>query len=323
MSAYFTSERTHLPKNYFNKKELRAGYLLYFVMTNFLKVKFCLEQVNLMDDVPIRILDLGCGPGTASLACAEHFKGRKLEITAIDQNTGSLHDAKHLFEAFAEENASFKTIYKNILPSNYRTITPSHHFNIIIASNFLSELGPVHEQAKLVETLLNRHLAPNGIIIIIEPALRWTTRNLMKLRDQLLKLKHLDTYALTHCISPCLHNFPCPMLRESDRDWCHMYLDWQRPKVIEEVDKLIGNRKDYLKFSYLILKKRDRQLFSEKSSLSPYRAVSSPMRSKGKTEILLCSADGKLLRVTRLDKDIGTKGDIGKIKRGDLLKMPL
>jgi len=335
MSAYFTSERARLPKNYLNKKELRAGYILYFVMPNFLKAYFCLKEADLIarfkGKEEVKIADIGCGPGTASLACAEYWRGegQKISITAIDQNTGALHDAKKIFEAFRGENAAFYTNYSYL---NRKTI--SHKlkgkYDVVIMANFLSELGRADEQALLADEIASHHLEKNGVVIIIDPALRWTTRNLMKARD--LLLAHASAIPLRpsadegrrpeqacaprySVMAPCLHAGPCPMLAAGDRDWCHMYISWKRPTVIEQIDRFIGNRKDYLKFSYLILTNHKSRIANH----DLFRVVSAPMRSKGKIEILLCNERG-LIKAVRFDKDSSeSNDDIDKARRGDLV----
>ncbi|MBI3541022.1 MAG: hypothetical protein HY073_02655, partial [Deltaproteobacteria bacterium] len=38
LNISFTQERGSLPKNYFNHKELRSGYILYFLPVNAIKV---------------------------------------------------------------------------------------------------------------------------------------------------------------------------------------------------------------------------------------------------------------------------------------------
>ncbi|PIR18320.1 MAG: hypothetical protein COV46_00565 [Deltaproteobacteria bacterium CG11_big_fil_rev_8_21_14_0_20_49_13] len=322
MSAYFTSERGSMPKNYLNKKELRAGYLLYFVMSNFLKIGFCLDEAGAKsrfanNDV-IKIADVGCGPGTGAVACVDYFKaaGKPLEITAIDQNSGTLHDAKHIFQTFADkERARLKTV---LLDIHSRNITHSlkEKCDVIIMANFLSEMKEMDSQSAVVQRAMER-LTEKGILIIIEPALRWTTRNLMKLHDLLLSQVTIRDSRFA-VMAPCLHNAECPMLRESRRDWCHMYLDWERPRVMGEIDKLIGNRKDYLKFSYLILSK---QIADYRLPVTDrWRVVSAPMHSKGKTVLVLCG-NGKLLHTTMQDKDLCEKNaDYAKTMRGDIVR---
>lgn len=380
MSAYFTSERAHLPKNYLNKKELRAGYLLYFVPSNFLKVIYCLEQAHACERfkglAQVNILDIGSGPGTASLASAhfwrEHAPDQAVEIVAFDQNTGALHDAKHIFNNYVGAALSgrpiregtqappytFKTVYSLL---NHKNISRSirGRFNIIIAANLIGEFRDNDERALFLESVMENLLEDDGILIVIEPALRWTTRNLMKARDDLLSATPLSL-TLPHkgggktegvnILAPCLHNAPCPMLKESDRDWCHMYLDWKCPEVITKIDALIGNRKDYLKFSYLVIaparqsgsggnevkqspKLNCVQGIATSSSIlrqaqnerllamtNLYRVVSAPMYSKGKVELVLCGKE-RLLHVTRQDKNSSpANADFDRTKRGDMVR---
>lgn len=324
MSKKFTSERPSLSKNYFNYKECRSGYLLYFLMPNFLKAKFCLEELNaherFYDNDVVKIADIGCGPGTALLASVDYWKGlapqRPLELTGIDQNTPILHDAKHLIASYACKDV--RTIYTK----NVARILHNEKFDIIFLVNCLSELGDMTRQVFLARSLLSNNLTERGAIIIIEPALRWTTRNLMKLRDQLVTNPPTINHQLStiNILSPCLHNEACPMLKASHRDWCHMYLDWERPDVIARVDALIGNRKDYLKFAYLILERRTTNDEQRTTNNELWRVVSAPMHSKGKTELLLCNASG-LRRVTRLDKDRSpANADLDRVMRGDLVE---
>lgn len=318
MSAYFTSERSQLPKNYLNKKELRAGYILYFVMTNFLKAVFCLEEINALErfkgkDV-VKIADIGCGPGTASLAVADYWRRseQRVEISAVDQNTNSLHDAKHIFSEFAGENVKLKTVYSHLHPKSISHAL-KEKFDIIIAENFLNEIGDVQRQENIIDVFFSSHLNKNGVVIIIEPALRWTTRNLMKLRDCLLDSQ--STSRELRVLSPCLHEKPCPMLKTGGRDWCHMYLNWKRPDIIAKIDALVFNRKDYLKFSYLVLTKE----IIPPNKRELWRVVSSPMHTKGKAELLLCNKTG-LLRTTRQDKNASpSNSDFDRVKRGDLV----
>src|SRR3989338_6078703 len=46
LSLGFTAERSELTKNYFNHKEFRSAYLLYFFLTNFTKVHHVLQQLE-------------------------------------------------------------------------------------------------------------------------------------------------------------------------------------------------------------------------------------------------------------------------------------
>lgn len=95
-----------------------------------------------------------------------------------------------------------------------------------------------------------------------------------------------------------------------------MVLDWERPPLIAAIDKMIGNKKDYLKFAYFIFSKTP-QAATDKNL---YRVVSSHLNSAGKSELLICGEE-KIRRLVSLDKDkkVGpTTFDV--LQRGDLIR---
>ena len=81
------------------------------------------------------------------------------------------------------------------------------------------------------------------------------------------------------------------------RDWYHEDVPWDPPALIREIDKLIGLRKDALKFSYVVLRK-DGLSLTDVHGVDSCRIVSEPLVSKGKIEFYLCGPGGRL-RVTR------------------------
>ena len=91
-------------------------------------------------------------------------------------------------------------------------------------------------------------LATHGSLIIMEPALRETSRNLLRVRDALVAKQACTVY------SPCLHEKPCPALVKDD-DWCHEERPWTPPVIVAAIDREVGLIKDALKFSYVILRK--------------------------------------------------------------------
>jgi ribosomal protein RSM22 (predicted rRNA methylase) len=103
-----------------------------------------------------------------------------------------------------------------------------------------------------------------------------------------------------HVFAPCLRESNCPALTDP-RDWCHEDVPWDPPELIKEIDKLVGLRKDSLKFSYAVLRKDSRSL-ADLFGRDAFRVVSEPLVTKGKREFYLCGAQGRKL-ATRLDKD--------------------
>lgn len=323
LSDAFTGGRRELPKNYFNKKENRSAYLLYFTLTNFAKTIKCLDEA-FGNAAPVKkdlkILDLGCGPATSAIACSEYFAGKwpgvGISIQGVDQNREILNDARHLFRLLGRPGHRFDARLENIRPENISKKTKDLRFDLIIAANLLNELGDVETQFELSRRLIDRCLDEQGTFIIIDPALRKTTRQVMELRNILL-----ETMPDIQVTGPCTHCSPCPMLSFNRRDWCHFYLEWKCPEIIRNVDKLLEIRHDYLKMAYLVFKKSPppRPSPTKGEEKDAWRVVSSPLRSKGKVELVLCG-EGRLRRITRLDKDRSEKNyTFDRIKRGDLI----
>ena len=324
LSNLFTKERKILPSQYLNNKSLRRAYILYFLPSNIYKIHLPLKELSLhpkkiLSKKLLKILDLGSGPGTTILGILDFFSNQKkmpsLEFTAIDSVAENLSIAKNLFKLFTENiniDASLKTFKINIEKAG--TI-PQVTYDIIILSNILNELfyddnKRIPKRVSFLNTIIDKFLTPDGSCIIIEPALRETTRGMLDVRDNLIK-NGFKIY------SPCLIDEPCPALL-NPKDWCHEDIPWIPPVIIKELDKLTGLRKDSLKFSYLVLRK-DKLSLTDVLEKNSYRIVSEPLISKGKLEFYICGHGGRQL-VTRLDKD-ETPSNIQfqKLQRGDIV----
>ncbi|MBI2066780.1 MAG: hypothetical protein HYT77_02035 [Deltaproteobacteria bacterium] len=339
LNLSFTRERSSLPKNYFNQKEYRSGYLLYFLPVNALKVATLLLQsinggvefITSEHDPssPYTILDIGSGPGTGMLGTflwlenllKERGKIPPLRWMLIDQNRHALQDARSLHDEIVahlrKQGLSIQSELQTIvadLESGYLPRIPAA--DLMLALNVFSEL-PRGKRVTLVDRLLYKN--PGAVLFLMEPALQRTTRELMELHDVILKAK------IGTVLAPCLHQTDCPMLKANRRDWCHTYLEWKRPFYIERFDRLVGIRKDYLKCSYLLLGGgKGSLLYASTYSKETWRVVSGHLNSNGKSEILLCGPGGlpDLLRTTRLDRDCSKVNRVfDEVQRGDLVVM--
>jgi ribosomal protein RSM22 (predicted rRNA methylase) len=255
LSTLLTKDRESLPAAYLRDAGLRSAYVRYYLPMNMQKVHLALTDLSLhaerlLSKDRLRVLDLGAGPGTALLGLLTFFAQRPqppaLACVAVDRVAENLRVAEELFIAYRTNNvidASLKTIRADV--EGVAGLFGGF-FDLIILSNVLNELYPFEEdrierRAGLVKTLLDRFLAESGSCIVIEPALRETSRELLQVRDGLLA-KGVSVYA------PCLMAKNCPALT-NPKDWCHEDIPWDPPALIKEIDRLTGLRKDSLKFS--------------------------------------------------------------------------
>jgi ribosomal protein RSM22 (predicted rRNA methylase) len=327
LSFAFTLKREQLHKNYFTDPAFREAYLAAFLLPNAAKVAHALEEaLSLGWTLPkkeVRILDLGAGLGTASLAAAILIKHRASTMTcslaAMDASTQALEIARDLVKRLPAPQPSFETIVGDVTQPSGVNLLAGRRFDLILAANVLNELTSPSATERLVHKLLTHHIVPGGLLVVIDPALRTTTRPLMALRNTLLDQR------LAHVLAPCTHTQHCPMLAAGERDWCHFYLDWERPAFLAELDVLSGMDHRRLKFSYLLLAAPPEGTLPNPGSRIPdpgslWRIVSSPLDSRGKREFWLCGGPGTLRRVRRLTREASEKnGDADRAVRGDIV----
>ncbi len=321
LSQLLTRDRESLPVTYLRDPELRLAYLRYYLPSNMKKVHLALTDLSLhpewiMKKDRLSILDLGAGPGTALLGLLAFFAqragGPALACVAVDRVGENLRIADDLFNSYRmnkQVNATLKTVRADIESPGRLAEGP---FDLIIFSNVLNELWAFDEdriarRVSLVETTARLNLAKDGSCIIIEPALRETSRELLGVRDR-LAAKGFSIF------SPCLTGTRCPAFRNL-KDWCHEDIPWEPPALIKEIDRLTGLRKDSLKFSYVVLRK-DGKTLSDVFGRDSFRIVSEPLVTKGKMEFFVCGLHGRKL-ITRLDRDRSPQNvHFEELKRG-------
>ena len=298
LSRFFTKERGSLNRAYMEDRFLRAAYLQYFLPVNLSKIQLLLGEMPVPElDGGFSVLDLGSGPGTGALAVLDWWhheqSSRGLSVAAIDGSSEALKQARQLWDGYREaagvEEAILHTheseLERRLWLEQARQRSP---FDLIIIANSLNEIyadaqDPIQMRASLVVEALSL-LAPHGTMMIIEPALRETSRALHRVRDRVLQEKHCTIY------SPCLHESGCPALM-NPTDWCHEERAWEPPLVIQQIDVEVGLIKDALKFSYLLLRKDGKTIIERRPDV--YRVVSELRELKGEKRAWLCNEQGR------------------------------
>jgi len=240
----------------------------------------------------------------------------ELDCVAVDQVAENLIMATELFgehRAGTGLRATLQTITSAVDGSSVAALGS---FDLIILSNVLNELydgmpDRIERRAAFLGRLLREQLDLHGSCLIIEPALRETSRDLLLVRDVLLG-QGLAVYG------PCLHQQGCPCIVDP-KDWCHEDIPWDPPALIRDIDRLVGLRKDSLKFSWLVLRK-DRLSLADVHQGRVFRVVSEPLVSKGKRELYLCG-EGVRRIAMRQDKDRSDANEsFDQLRRGEVAR---
>jgi ribosomal protein RSM22 (predicted rRNA methylase) len=298
LSRLFTKERATLNRSYLDDQAYAMAYLSYFLPVNLAKIQVLLNEMPAPEvSERFSVLELGSGPGTGILAVLDWWHQREsphtLSVTAVDSSSRALRQARRLWDRHCQvinsQEASLQTYVGDLEQRGWlEQVRQKRPFDLIILANCLNEIfadacDPIMARTAFVNKSL-AVLAPHGTMMIVEPALRETSRALHQVRDQLLQEKRCTIY------SPCLHESNCPALVKP-HDWCHEERIWEPPSTIKVIDKEVGFIKDALKFSYLLLCKDGKTIVERRPDV--YRVVSELRELKGEKRAWLCNEQGR------------------------------
>jgi len=317
LHARFTSERAFGTGPFYLDDPLSlAAYLGYFFPASAAQVGRALADGPPPNGPLVRILDVGSGPGPAAVAAAAWARrqGARVEVTALEASRGALAVLQRLWRG--ADGPPTTRVWRAGEP------LPPGPFDLITASHFLNELaspGDVEgdRQMTLLQALVST-LAPQGRLLLLEPALKTTGRALLGLRDRLIA----DGLQV---LAPCLTQAPCPML-ERPRDWCHADRPWTPSPLVERLCEASGLARGSLKYAYVLLSREPAPVESNVASGSTdaplrFRIVSEPLPEKGKQRYFGCGPSGRHALV-RLDKAASERNaPFASLERGDLVQL--
>lgn len=313
-SRRYTSERERLGDSRDEAADL-AARALFFTVADAPKVMVALAELAGRGLVPaaepLRIADLGAGAGAMSLGAASFLRPRPVSIHAVDSDVLALE----LFEeTVAELPASWPEIDLRTEPCDLATLRlEPGAYHLVVAGTVLNELTE-HDARALVREALAA-VTEGGAVILIEPALRETSRALHRLRDWVLEQE------LAHVFAPCTRRgAPCPSLAD-EGNWCHEDRPTELPEKAARLANATGLRGHGLKFSYLTLRRGPEPLV-EPGPGQALRVVSHVRKLKGKVECTGCGDDGwRPLRLLRRHRTEDNR-ELERARRGDVLRVP-
>ena len=309
-SRRYTSERDKLSAKSPGDLAARAAF---FTIADAMKVAVPIGELANRGAIPprrpLRVVDLGAGCGALSLGLVATLEsdatgGAMFDMLLVDSDMDALRIAGAALRELSAHHGTTSSITTRVADV---TTTGIHEADLILAGSVLNEL-PEPARLALVERALAA-LAPDGALILIEPALRDTSRVLHAIRDA-----SLVTGA--HVFAPCTRQHaPCPMLANPD-DWCHEDRALTLPPRTAELARLTHLRDSGMKFSYLVLRKQPLRLVDRDHA---WRVVSEPLSSKGKLEVFGCSDAGRVpLRLLRRNRSAANRA-FEKAHRGDVV----
>ncbi len=305
LSRGFTRDRELAGARYLSDPDLLGAYLLHFWPVTFVQVSLCLEMMGRLKAAPEieTALDLGAGPGAASLALLESGVRR---VSACDRSGAALALARKIAQGRGHD---LETRQWDALKS---TGMPGGRFDLVVMAHTLNELWSGHaDRVALRVALLQRVgglLSPGGRLLIVEPALMKVAQDAIRVRDGLAA-------AGFEVLMPCIWQGACPALPQGT---CHGEFDWDAPREMVRISHAARIGRETLKMAWFVLRKRGAAgaaRAGEASALeeaapagaapapSPaaqppdgglYRVVSEPLLSKsGRIRYLVCGPAGR------------------------------
>lgn len=231
------------------------------------------------------VLDLGAGTGAAGAAVRAALPGVE-RLVSVDK-------------VAATAGVIVADLRREVRPRGLEG-----RFDLIVAAHVLNELGKqmtVVQRAAAVFAWAHELAAEGGHLLLVEPALRETSRDLLAVRDRLVD-------AGFFVVAPCFWQGPCPALLR-DRDWCHDSAPWPEGHV-----PAAGPR-SRVDFSYLLVRRAGERSTDKRL----FRVVSDPMIEKGRLRLFGCGPAGRHPLV-RLDREANDdNAAFAEAARGEVL----
>jgi ribosomal protein RSM22 (predicted rRNA methylase) len=325
LSDLYTSERRSLSREQADEDHLIAK-CGYFLASDAPKVALALQeaaarsatfaQLSRLDCV--RVLDLGAGVGATScgflawlaaertrlLADATHGHRMRVQFHAVELGAPAAHAYEQSVRVAAAAANVDVEIHVEARDFRHKSVPAlAQASDVILCQTALNELlvedhvDPRHLPATVDMVAQWARAAP---LLLIEPALRSTTRALMALRDALIARNAAQPAATV--VAPCLHQHACPMRAKVD-DWCHEARRVEPTPRVAALNRIVGRRDGRALFAYLATvpfrEGAPKSLIPE----SAIRIVTDTLGSRGKTERVVCRADGELRLMRLLDRE--------------------
>lgn len=314
-----------------NPKNLRLAYFLAFMPPNLFRVAAVWSELGRLGfrwaaGDRLRAIELGAGPATASCGIIAGEKHASIglpsvgDFALIEQDRGMLELgsrwARRYFADHGLPDLGTRTFHWTLNFKEPLLPRAAPKFNLWLSSYFLNETRePTSVVADRLIDAWNRHLDDEGIVILVEPALRLQSRRLLELRRELIARSGLQV------LLPCLGHQNCGALADSE-DWCHEEVSWWRPPYLKLLDEMTRLDRKSLPFSYLVLvkSKRDRRELLPAIDGKTQRLVSPAHREGKEWEFYLCGDDGK--RRARYRPSASENEPLADPERGDILIDP-
>lgn|GEM_PF-1316251 len=265
LREWLTENRAGRRSGYMNEEAFLKAYCSYYLPLHLPEVYWIFEQATARAwtlEPVTKLLDIGCGPGTATLSYLLFCEHNKLtppkEIHLVDTSKAALALARDLALVLAPDAQvhMHRVDLRNTRQLTELTRKFGRSVDLVLMSHVLNEFGSGprtrESKAEFIDRILLSCCDEHGHLLVIEHPLRSPTMDLMTLRDELTEKGAV-------IVAPCpARTTSCPMLRGS-AGWC--YAQPPRTEAREReiapwdkaIGRLLGIEISHPGFSYLLI----------------------------------------------------------------------
>jgi hypothetical protein len=262
-------------RSYLNQDAFLSAYASFFLPL-YLPEVFSILQMHyearkVLPRTATHLLDVGAGLGTATLSYLLWCQHNKIplpkEVTLLDQSRKALSKARDFIKVVAPKvKVRLERIdLRNTVDLSRFLRAKQNYFDLTLMSHLLNEFGNGprmrSKKIELIEKFLSTSSHEDGDLIIIEPAHREPSMDLMAIRDRLAS----EGMAI---IGPCpAATIQCPALRAKAGS-CYaspprkMAEAWGLAPWDKQMMRFLGIDMDTSSFAYLWIKASDEALAS-------------------------------------------------------------
>lgn len=284
LSKSFTDARPEHYQAYLDTPDVLTAYTLFFAPQTAARTEAALRgilaRLPAFPQRPLRVLDLGCGVGSAALgalAPLQEASGHPPTITCVDWSAAALAAAAELLPGCT------------CVQADLRTYCPTAPYDVILSSFAFNEAFPKSTEAREALTRLTAALATDSpaFLLLLEPASRADTPRFLALRTA---LPEAPLYA------PCPHNRPCPMLATHE-GICHDVRRFRPGRAMTLLNRHLYRTIADVKYALLAFG-RPGGPAAEGFNDPEFLRITGPMdKAKGLLTCRACMGDGALRRV--------------------------
>jgi hypothetical protein len=205
------------------------AYLAYFYPLNYARIRAVIAEgakLGFFDDIE-QVHDFGSGPGVALHALFDSkISIPWSRISASDIYRGYEDLQKKLRLPLDHQTTYFEEPSKRKIENG-----------LLVASYALNELSDIPASWWNYDAWM-----------LIEPSTRYHARRLMKLKTELVS-KGYKIYA------PCTHQGACPLIVDSEKDWCHSRIQFAGPDWWQALEAQLPMKNRTITYSYLLARR--------------------------------------------------------------------